>query len=188
MNKNNLSKQGFARCGMGEIRCLRSHVEGLVQKKRQTDAPKVQEAVFALIDESGLEPIDLGFRLLSGFVLHHALGTKKKLDVTSVIDVKSLEDASIEQLTELLNELGKAEKTRKFQLQKDYRKKVWKVLKDSGIDPKLIGLEVIDGRYKLRDKYKDPETGAVWAGRGKTPNWLKIREEGGHSRQEFRVV
>lgn len=40
----------------------------------------------------------------------------------------------------------------------------------------------------LRIKYKDPENPKnVWAGRGKTPKWLREYEEQGRSKTEFRV-
>lgn len=184
-----LSRQAVSRCDMGELRRVKSHVEGLVQKRRQTEAPKVQEAVFALISESGLEPLDLGFKLLPGYIIPQQIKTKKRAEkaknASPVIDMKSLEEASIEQLNELLKELAQAERARKIQIQNEYRKRVWKVLKDSGIDSLQIGLEVLDGRYKLRAKYKNPETNEVWAGRGKTPNWLKKFEEQGRNRAEF---
>jgi DNA-binding protein H-NS len=37
----------------------------------------------------------------------------------------------------------------------------------------------------LPAKYRDPETGATWSGRGRTPKWLVLAEEQGRSREEF---
>jgi DNA-binding protein H-NS len=36
-------------------------------------------------------------------------------------------------------------------------------------------------------KYRSP-TGETWRGRGQTPTWLRILEEAGHNREEFRVI
>ena len=34
-------------------------------------------------------------------------------------------------------------------------------------------------------KYRNPETGATWSGRGRMPKWLALAEEQGRSREEF---
>ena len=34
-------------------------------------------------------------------------------------------------------------------------------------------------------KYRNPETGATWSGRGRMPKWLALAEEHGRSREEF---
>lgn len=34
-------------------------------------------------------------------------------------------------------------------------------------------------------KYRDPETGVTWSGRGRMPKWLALAEQQGHSRDEF---
>ncbi len=36
-------------------------------------------------------------------------------------------------------------------------------------------------------KYRNPETGATWSGRGRMPKWLAFAEEQGRSREEFAV-
>jgi len=43
------------------------------------------------------------------------------------------------------------------------------------------------GAAKLPPKYRHPETGEVWSGRGKTPRWLREVEEAGAQREAFRV-
>lgn len=40
---------------------------------------------------------------------------------------------------------------------------------------------------KAKPKYKDPETGKLWAGRGKTPIWFKNRIKEGYSKEELEV-
>jgi DNA-binding protein H-NS len=36
-------------------------------------------------------------------------------------------------------------------------------------------------------KYRDPETGETWSGRGRVPRWLKAAERRGRKREEFAV-
>ncbi len=40
---------------------------------------------------------------------------------------------------------------------------------------------------KLAAKYRDPETGETWSGRGRPPRWLAAREAEGRDRKEFAV-
>lgn len=42
-------------------------------------------------------------------------------------------------------------------------------------------------RAAVRPKYRDPETGETWSGRGSPPGWLRRLEEQGRSREEFAV-
>ena len=47
-----------------------------------------------------------------------------------------------------------------------------------GITAKDLGLDKVKGKTgptpgrKIAAKYRDPSTGAVWSGRGKTPKWI----------------
>ena len=36
-------------------------------------------------------------------------------------------------------------------------------------------------------KYRNPETGETWSGRGRVPRWLKQAEERGRGREEFAI-
>lgn len=36
-------------------------------------------------------------------------------------------------------------------------------------------------------KYRNPETGDTWTGRGKAPRWVTAAESGGKSREEFLI-
>ena len=42
-------------------------------------------------------------------------------------------------------------------------------------------------RTPVRPKYRDPETGETWSGRGSTPGWLKRLEDQGRAREEFAI-
>jgi len=43
------------------------------------------------------------------------------------------------------------------------------------------------GGSKLPPKYKNPETGATWSGRGRPPRWIVDAEAAGHTRDEFLI-
>lgn len=47
----------------------------------------------------------------------------------------------------------------------------------------------IEAEYRsaVRIKYRDPETGSHWSGRGKKPDWLKQKLETGHDLEDFAV-
>jgi DNA-binding protein H-NS len=41
---------------------------------------------------------------------------------------------------------------------------------------------------KVAPKYRDPNTGATWTGRGNTPVWMKAAEAAGTSRDQFLIT
>jgi DNA-binding protein H-NS len=45
----------------------------------------------------------------------------------------------------------------------------------------------LDGRSRVVPKYRDPETGRTWTGRGVIPRWLAAAELEGRDRQHFAV-
>lgn len=51
--------------------------------------------------------------------------------------------------------------------------------------PKAIGR--IPGRAGAA-KYRNPETGQTWSGRGRTPTWLVNAERAGKSREDFLIT
>jgi DNA-binding protein H-NS len=42
-------------------------------------------------------------------------------------------------------------------------------------------------RGKVAPKFRDPETGTTWTGRGRTPVWLRDYEAAGRKREEFSI-
>ncbi len=42
-------------------------------------------------------------------------------------------------------------------------------------------------KRKVAPKYKDPQSGATWSGRGLTSKWLAEREKAGQKREEFLI-
>ena len=51
---------------------------------------------------------------------------------------------------------------------------------------RVMGLPV-DGRSVVAPKYRDPQTGKTWAGRGSRPRWLVRRLEEGHRLADFLI-
>jgi len=44
-----------------------------------------------------------------------------------------------------------------------------------------------DRRAAVAPKYRDPDSGATWSGRGLTPKWLVEKEKTGKSRAEYLI-
>ena len=42
-------------------------------------------------------------------------------------------------------------------------------------------------KRKVAPKYKDPQSGATWSGRGLSPRWLAEKEKAGAKREEFLI-
>jgi DNA-binding protein H-NS len=42
-------------------------------------------------------------------------------------------------------------------------------------------------RPKASPKYRNPETGETWAGRGMQPRWMRQAIEAGHGQEDFRI-
>ncbi|MNL01419.1 H-NS histone family protein [compost metagenome] len=44
-----------------------------------------------------------------------------------------------------------------------------------------------DSRSVVAPKYRNPESGETWSGRGRAPRWLTLAEKAGRNRVDFRV-
>ncbi|KRA01304.1 H-NS family nucleoid-associated regulatory protein [Achromobacter sp. Root565] len=44
-----------------------------------------------------------------------------------------------------------------------------------------------DSRSVVAPKYRNPESGETWSGRGRAPRWLTSAEKAGRNRADFRV-
>ncbi len=52
---------------------------------------------------------------------------------------------------------------------------------------RMAPVQIPRGQAHTRVKYRNPETGQSWSGRGKAPRWLAEKEEQGISRETFRA-
>lgn len=55
------------------------------------------------------------------------------------------------------------------------------------LKPSDVPIVRLDGRSSVAPKYRDPETGKTWTGRGVIPRWLAAAELDGRNRQHFIV-
>lgn len=53
---------------------------------------------------------------------------------------------------------------------------------------KEIRSKLAEPRTALEPKYRDPETGETWPGRGRTPDWLKRKIEAGAKQEDFLIA
>lgn len=51
---------------------------------------------------------------------------------------------------------------------------------------KVPGVSV-DKRYAVAPKYRDPDTGATWTGRGKVPVWMSEKISAGATKEQFAI-
>jgi len=65
------------------------------------------------------------------------------------------------------------------------RKEVGAVIAD--IRQKTAKPKRKSAKRKVAPKYKDPQSGATWSGRGLTPRWLAEKEKAGAKREEFLI-
>lgn len=188
-------KTKIDRYRLADLIALKQQVEILLsEKRREETAPNIQAQIFDLIIESGLEPFELGFRLLDGIELkssaasNHATeeGKRKKSEEKLVtLDASELEKMSTAELIQLLETIKKTEKKNRLKTAQKYRSQIWEIIRKSGLEPNVLGLEVVDGRFRQVPKFRDPATGKTWAGRGKVPTWLRAYEANGRDRSEF---
>ena len=50
-----------------------------------------------------------------------------------------------------------------------------------------IGKSKKRAKRTVAPKYRDPQSGATWSGRGLTPKWLAEKEKAGQKREEFLI-
>jgi DNA-binding protein H-NS len=57
----------------------------------------------------------------------------------------------------------------------------------AGAPPSRSGRSNAAAAPRLPPKYRDPESGATWSGRGLKPRWLSVALDAGRSLDEFRI-
>jgi DNA-binding protein H-NS len=55
------------------------------------------------------------------------------------------------------------------------------------LDEELSGAGQARTRARAAAKYRDPATGATWAGRGQQPRWMRRAIEAGAHQEDFRI-
>jgi DNA-binding protein H-NS len=95
---------------------------------------------------------------------------------------RSLASMSVEALLQLREDIGKVLSERADEL----RSQLSRLGAGAAGDGRKRGVSVMKGR-KVAPKYRDPETGETWAGRGARPRWLVARLKAGKKIGDFAI-
>lgn len=110
---------------------------------------------------------------------HHASGDVARLEA-------QIERLSYRQLKTLREQIDNAMERRRTEALAAFEKERAALVAEYDLSE---GPATVEGDYRsaVRIKYRDPETGNHWSGRGKKPEWLKEKLETGHDLEEFAV-
>lgn len=77
------------------------------------------------------------------------------------------------------------------------RDKMQEIMETTGFDFSQMFSQMIDGMRKgnspkarkprAAPKYRDPDTGKTWTGKGRTPAWMHPHLEGGKAKEDFLI-
>ena len=96
---------------------------------------------------------------------------------------QNLASMSIEALVKLRNDIGSVLKRKADALKKE--------LASIGVDYAEVGRIAIYGRKSKRPvpvKYRDPQTGQTWSGRGAPAGWIAAHEKEGRKREQYLIA
>ena len=108
--------------------------------------------------------------------------------------------ASIAELQEQVRRIQAEIETRKKSVKGELRAEIEEMLKEEELTildvyPEFArkgaraAPEKIRARPEVAAKYKDPESGATWAGRGRSPKWVNdVMEKRGINIQQFKAL
>lgn len=113
-------------------------------------------------------------------------------DMTKLETPKEIEE-QIAQLQKMRDDLIRKEKRTQI-------RQIVKTMNEFEIEPEEVANEYVRqtrgssalrvpgiDRPRISAKFRDPETGATWSGRGIAPRWIREAEEAGRSRDEFLI-
>ena len=85
-----------------------------------------------------------------------------------------VEKYSVDKLREMRNSIDRELESRKNKQRKEIAKKIHDLAASIGMTPDEVLATGSKARKRtpLAPKYKDPETGKTWSGRGRKPGWL----------------
>jgi DNA-binding protein H-NS len=120
------------------------------------------------------------------------------LDRVSEPELRSFVESAINRLSiDSLVHIGYAVRAKRLAKQEESRltarQKIEEQLQNSGLSLRDLFPELLQNSSRKRTdgepvlpKFRGPNN-ETWTGRGRLPNWLSILEQGGHSREEFRI-
>ncbi len=117
------------------------------------------------------------------------------LDETELPSISQLTTKQLKQLIDAANDrLIEVEET---ELQATLEK-MQEIMETTGFDFRQVFAEMIDGMRKGKSpktrkpraapKYRDPDTGKTWTGKGRTPAWMQPHLDGGKNKEDFLIA
>lgn len=104
-------------------------------------------------------------------------------------------EASLNALREQLHQRNNAERTQSIALVKDHIKKFDLTASELGLATGVgkQGYKTQKGSQRVKSgsvkpKFRDPQTGMTWTGRGRTPLWLVTKVSEGKRREDFLIA
>ena len=94
------------------------------------------------------------------------------------------------ELTKKINELQKEAAELKKQERKGVIAEIRTKIAEfdlTATDLGLTGGKAVKGSKSVAAKYRNPETGETWSGRGLAPKWIKTAENSGKNRDAFLI-
>ena len=125
-------------------------------------------------------------------------GALPDLNQVSEPEVLNFVESALDRLSiESLLRIGDAVRAKRQAKQEESRStarlRIEQELQSTGLSLRDLFPELLPSASRKRTdggalppKFKGPH-GETWTGRGRLPNWLSILEQGGHSREEFRI-
>jgi DNA-binding protein H-NS len=97
-------------------------------------------------------------------------------------------EAAVNELRKQLDEERKGERMQAIATARELIKMHGLTAAELGLSGKVATKRAMgDKRNTVAPKYKDPESGKTWTGRGKTPAWLVAQVAAGRVKQDFLI-
>ncbi|SDX50722.1 DNA-binding protein H-NS [Allgaiera indica] len=106
--------------------------------------------------------------------------------------MKDLEKMSADELKKLMKDAEKQLAAAEARKKADTKAAIQKILDEAGYDIGDLFSGATGGKSKKsgskgEPRYRDPETGSTWTGRGRKPKWLLEAESAGRSVEDFAI-
>ena len=98
--------------------------------------------------------------------------------------------STYEELTQEIKELQKKALELKKQERKNIIAEIKSKIAEFELTPSELGLsknKTTRSTKSVQPKYRNPETGDTWSGRGIAPKWIKEAEKSGRTRDSFLI-
>lgn len=107
-------------------------------------------------------------------------------ETVSPVD-REIAHASYRELKALRGKIDDAIRQRRAEALAELEVRRQELVAELGLDEHELDQRGCPEQVLVRVRYRDPETGAHWSGRGKRPAWLKAKLDAGHPLSDFEV-